>query len=297
MHSIGPYILDEAIDKKSFRDIYKCKRASTGKKYACKIIDLSIKNDTKLLQNFKNELRIHAQMTHPGVIKLIDVMMDDDYIYLILDFFEPKTLEQIVHEKEGIDEIEASQYFRQIMEAIAYMHERGVAHRDITLKNILVDDKGNIKLSDFGLCKHIQETSFLTTTCGTFVYVPPEILREEQYNGLKADIWSAGITLYAMTSNHLPWIVDDSTPADKVWEETQTQICSGDIQYDDKQSELLRDLLSQMLSIDPEYRPDAEEILNHPWLAIAGDAEEPYVPEPNQNLINTVNSLIDSLGK
>ena len=297
MHKIGPYTLTEFIDSGSFGDVYKCVNCMTGETYACKIVDLGIKNDPKLLQNFKNELRVHSQMSHPGIIKLIDVQIDPKFIYIILELSDGGNLEQIIQARGAIDEIESAKYFRQIMQAVAYMHERGVAHRDITLKNILIDESGKAKLSDFGLCKHQPENTYLTTTCGTFVYVPPEILQQQQYNGLKADIWSAGICLYAMTSNHLPWMVDDATPPEKVWEETQAQICSGDIQYDDRQSELLRDLLSQMLSIDPEYRPDADEILLHPFLAIAGDMEEPEIPEPDQNLISLVNSLIDNLEK
>ncbi|EAY04214.1 CAMK family protein kinase [Trichomonas vaginalis G3] len=214
-----------------------------------------------------------------------------------MEYSDSGNLEQLVQANGGIDESEAVLYFKQIMSAISYIHERGVAHRDVTLKNILVSANGSAKLSDFGLCKHQPENSYLTTTCGTFVYVPPEILEEQMYDGLKADIWSAGICLYAMTCNHLPWTVDDSIPPEKVWEETQNQICSGEIQYDDKQCELLRDLLSQMLQVNPEFRPDADEILAHPWLAGAADYQLPDVPEPDANLINLVNSLINNLDK
>lgn len=297
MHSIGPYTLTEFIDAGSFGDVYKCRNVITGEEYACKIIDLQIKEDPKFLQNFKNELRVHCQMAHPGIIRLIDVQVDSKFIYIIMELSDSGNLEQLVQQSGGIDEQQAALYFKQIMCAVSYIHERGVAHRDITLKNILISADGTAKLSDFGLCKHQPENSYLTTTCGTFVYVPPEIFKEQQYDGLKADIWSAGICLYAMTCNHLPWTVDDSTPPDKVWEETQQQICSGEIQYDERQSELLRDLLSQMLSDNPEYRPDAEEILAHPWLASAAELEPLDAPEPDANLINLVDSLLNNLFK
>ena len=98
-----------------------------------------------------------------------------------------------------------------------------------------------------------------------------------------------------MTCNHLPWMVDDDVPPEKVWEETQRQICGGDFEYDDLQSEPLRDLLSQMLTVDPTYRPDSEEVLAHPWLSIAEEREPIEVPEPDPDLINLVNSVISTL--
>lgn len=204
-------------------------------------------------------------------------------------------LEQLIQKEGGISEEKAAMYFKQIMEAVKYIHDLGVAHRDITLKNILLSSDGYAKLSDFGLCKRQEENSYLSTTCGTFVYVPPEILTQQKYDGFKADIWSAGICLYAMTSNHLPWMIDEDIPADRVWEETQRQICSGEITFDDNQSELLRDLLTQMLCVDPEFRIEAEECLCHPWVSYAEEYDEPTCPEQNSDLKGTVEVLLRTL--
>lgn len=295
MKTIGPYTLVEFIDSGSFANVYKCINTTTNEMFACKVVNLNIRQNTKFLQNFKNELSIHSQMVHPGIIQLHDVQLDDKYIYIILEYSSYGNMEQIVQMNGGIPEAEAMVYFKQVMEAIKYIHEMGVAHRDVTLKNILISQNGSAKLSDFGLCKLQPENSYLTTTCGTFVYVPPEILQQKQYDGMKADIWSAGICLYAMTSNHLPWMVDENVPAEKVWEETKKQICSGEISFDERQSEILRDLISQMLSVDPEYRPDAEEVLAHPWLAQLSSYEQPDVPEPDQGLIDLVSTLLENL--
>ena len=295
MNTIGPYKLVEFIDSGSFANVYKCINMQTNEMFACKVVNLNIRQNSKFLANFKNELSIHSQMSHPGIIQLHDVQIDDKYIYIILEYSTYGNLEQIVQMSGGIAENEAMIYFKQVMEAIKYIHNMGVAHRDITLKNILISQTGNAKLSDFGLCKMQPENSYLTTTCGTFVYVPPEILQQKQYDGMKADIWSAGICLYAMTSNHLPWFIDENVPPEKVWEETKRQICMGEIQFDDRQSEMLRDLISQMLSVEPEYRPDAEEVLQHPWLAPLSVYEPPDPPKPNKALIDLVATLLENL--
>lgn len=296
LQSIGPYQFTKYIASGTFGVVYECVNVLNGKEYACKVISLEIRNDSKLFENFKNELRIHAKMAHPGIIRCYDVLCDELYIYLILELCKGGTLEQLVQQNGTLDEQETMVYFKEIMESVKYIHACGVAHRDITLKNILIGNEGYAKLSDFGLCKQQPTNSYLTTTCGTFVYVPPEILMEKQYDGFKADIWSAGITLYAMSVNHLPWLVDDSTPPELVWQETQRQICNGEIIYDDTMSPQLCDLLKQMLSVDPEDRPYAEEILSHPWLDAVQDIILPDVPDPDQNLISLVESLIEGLG-
>ena len=297
MHTIGPYQIIDFIDSGSFGDVYRCIHMITKIPYACKIVSLKIKENLKYFQNFKNELRIHSQLSHSGIIQLHDVQIDSQNIYIILELCSNGNLEQLVQSTGGIDENTSMIYFKQIIEGIQYLHSRGVAHRDITLKNILISSYGTAKLSDFGLCKLQPENSKLNTTCGTFVYVPPEILLEKEYNGLKADIWSAGICLYAMTSNHLPWLIDELIPPEKIWEETKKQICNGEILYDEQMSPQLRDLLSQMLCTNPEYRPDAEEILNHSWFSPLQDEEFKLNPNPNPNLINLVSSLIENLEK
>ena len=294
MKTIGPYQLTEFIDAGSFANVYKCINTNTNETFACKVVNLSIKQYPKLLENFKNELYVHSSMCHPGIIQVHDIQVDDKYIYIFLEYSTYGNLEQVIQASE-LTEIEAMVYFKQIMEAIKYIHNLGVAHRDITLKNILITDDGSAKLSDFGLCKLQPENSYLSTTCGTFIYVPPEILEEKQYDGMKADIWSAGICLYALTSRHFPWIIDDNIAPEKIWETTKEQICSGDINFDENQSDLLRDLLSQMLSVDPEFRPSADEVLEHPWFSPISEYETALISKPNQSLIDTAQTLVENL--
>lgn len=295
LQAIGPYQFTRYIASGTFGVVYECMNVLNGEHYACKVISMEIKNDPKLYENFKNELRIHAKMAHPGIIRCYDVLFDEACIYLILELCTGGTLEQLVQQNGALPEQDTMVYFKQIMESVQYIHSNGVAHRDITLKNILISDDGYAKLSDFGLCKQQPTNSYLTTTCGTFVYVPPEILMEKQYDGFKADIWSAGISLYAMSVNHLPWMIDESTPPELISQETQKQICSGEIIYDETMSPQLCDLLGQMLSVEPEDRPYAEEILAHPWFEPVQDVTSPEVPDPDQNLISLVESLITSL--
>jgi serine/threonine protein kinase len=179
------------------------------------------------------------------------------------------------------------------MRAVEHIHSQSYAHRDVTLKNILIADNGSAKLTDFGLCKRPSLSALCTTMCGTFVYVAPEVLQCPKYDPFKVDIWSAGICLYSMVTNHLPWLIDDNTPPDQVWTKTAEQICSGNIIYDDTMSDDLKDLLSQMLTVSPVERLTATDVLGHTWADVCDDAGGGC--EPDAKLGDLVESLIASL--
>lgn len=296
MLQIGPYQVNEFLDSGTYGNLYRCVKTSTGEVFNCKIIETKHIMNSQYLDSFVNELQVHSQLEHPSITRLVDVQLDDSYIYLILENNSGGNLEQLLQLSGSLPEEKAAMIFKQVMEGITYIHSLGIAHRDVTLKNIILTSEGYAKLSDFGLSKHQTDNGYLSTTCGTFVYVPPEILMQQKYDGFKADIWSAGICLYAMTSNHLPWVVNDKIPPEKVWEETQRQICTGDFYYDESvQSDLLRDLLQQMLCVDPEYRIEAEEVLCHPWMTVAEEYTPPTCHSQEPTVIPTVNNLIKML--
>lgn len=292
---IGQYQLVEFVNSGSFGDVYKCIDRSTGVEYACKIVALSTLQDVRSLNNFKNELIIHSKLSHPGVVQMCDIRVDNQFVYLFLEFSNCGSLEKAVGDMGGFEEQFAASVFKQIMEAIRYLHDNGVVHRDITLANILLSGDGSVKLSDFGLCRYQPENSYLSTFCGTFVYAPPEILKKEQYNGTKVDIWSAGVCLYAMISNHLPWSVDDAVPQEQIMEAVASQILSGEIVFENSHSVLLRDLLSNLLDLDPECRPDASSVLSHPWLDSAEGFGISEPPPPNEELISLVKQICEQL--
>ncbi|KAH0787804.1 CAMK family protein kinase [Histomonas meleagridis] len=294
---IGPYQLIELIGQGSFGQVWKCCHRMTGMVYACKVINIrTVKEDSKNYENFKNELTANSHMVHPGIVRFYDIQCDGQNLFLILELCPGGTLENLVRSTGGISEQQAMVFFRQIMEAIEYIHNQNYAHRDITLRNILIAADGSAKLADFGLCKRKPLSNLYTTMCGTFVYTAPEIITGQQYDGFSVDIWSAGICLYSMVSNHLPWIIDDNTPPDLILSATTEQICSGNIIYDDTMSEELKDLLSMILTVNPNDRPCPNDILSHPWFQIETE-HQVQLAEPDRNLVNLIQSLIVQLDR
>lgn len=162
---------------------------------------------------------------------------------------------------ERIPEAEACHVFYQLVCAIEYLETIGVAHRDIKPENILLDSKNDIKLIDFGLGRMYKKEEELLTACGSPCYAAPEMVARKTYNGTMVDIWSSGVTLFAMLCGHLPFDDDDlSTLYNKI-------LC-GDYEITVKLSDEAEDLLSKILVTDPKKRLNINQIKNHPWMKL-----------------------------
>jgi serine/threonine protein kinase len=292
--TVGPYHFLDLIGQGSFGQVWKCVHHFNGIEFACKVVNLqSIREDRRPFENFINEMRVNSLISHPGIVRLFDVQCDCENIFLFLELCPGGQLEDLVRGSNGLTEAEARVYFRQLLQAVHYIHSQSFVHRDVTLKNILIATDGSAKLTDFGLCKRRALSELCTTMCGTFVYVAPEMIQFDKYDAFKVDIWSAGICLYSMVTNHLPWLVDDATPPEQIWSRTAEQICSGNIIYEDGMSDELKELLSLMLTVNADERPTAADVLAHPWMQ-SGEELAPG-SEPDANLVSLVESLIQSL--
>ena len=292
---VGGYEFVKFIASGTFGGVWECRRQTTGTLVACKIIDIENLRNPEFFPHFKNELIIHSQICHPGITQLLDVILDKDNVYIFLELCEGGDLNDVVIQAGGLDEDVARHYFRQIMGAVSFIHMLKVAHRDIKLENILITRDGCAKLTDFGLCKQQNEGNLLLTACGTLVYAAPEIIKEQPYDGIKADIWSAGVVLYTMVANHFPWSSDEQLPPDRLVSETARQIINGEITLPDGISSELENLLANMLNVDPDERPTSEEVMQHPWVEMGADDDPSMGNEPDPNLVNLVKSVIMKL--
>ncbi|CAN0919755.1 CBL-interacting serine/threonine-protein kinase 5 [Linum grandiflorum] len=148
------------------------------------------------------------RIKHPNVVELKEVMATKSKIFFVMEYVRGGELFAKV-EKGKLDEDVARKYFQQLISAIDYCHSRGVSHRDLKPENLLLDENGNLKVSDFGLSalpEQIWNDGLLHTQCGTPAYVAPEVLRKKGYDGAKADIWSCGVILFVLLSGYLPFL-------------------------------------------------------------------------------------------
>lgn len=265
---IGSYKILKVMDSAPGHVVYKCRHVTTGDLVSCRAEKISNIKDNNFFSHFRNELIIHSHINHPGIANLLDILLDNENLYTFFEYCEDGNLHDIIASSGGLSEQKCKHYFAQLIETIEYLHSKKIAHRDIKLENIQLTADDRIKLSDFCLSKFQVNGNLMLTTCGTLIYAAPEIIKEEPYDGLKADIWSAGIVLYSMIFNQFPWEMNEKLPAEKQAHDVANQIINGQIEFPGCITYELSNLLSYMLSADPDMRPTAEDILRHPWLEL-----------------------------
>ena len=258
------YEFIKELGKGSYGQVFRCQNKINGNVYACKKMS---KKKIKNKDQFKTEINLLRATDHPNIIKLYEIYEDNKYIYLIMEecsggeFFD--SLAKRAKEKKMYTEKECAKIFKQILEAVNYLHAHGVCHRDLKPENILfsnVADDSCLKLIDFGLSKVIEGDKNLKGAVGTTFYMAPEVITGN-YNE-KCDIWALGVILYIMLCGKPPFYSQNE-------EELKKNICSMKYTFDypefKKVSQDAIDLIKKIL-VPPEKRLSAAEILQTPWI-------------------------------
>ena len=272
-HFIGEHIAEiehyyefiKELGKGSYGHVYRLQNKVTGNVYACKKMN---KKKIRNREQFKTEIDLLRATDHPNIIKLYDIFEDNNYIYLIMEecnggeFFD--SLAKRAKEKKMYTEKECANIFKQILEAVNYLHAHGVCHRDLKPENIMFStlaDDSSLKLIDFGLSRVLDgDKDTMKGAVGTTFYMAPEVFTQK-YNE-KCDIWACGIILYIMLCGKPPFYSQDE-------EELKNKICSMKYHFNypefKKVSQDAINLIKSIL-VGPEKRPSAADILKNPWI-------------------------------
>jgi 5'-AMP-activated protein kinase, catalytic alpha subunit len=155
-------------------------------------------SQAKDLDRIHREIRILKRLKHPNIIQLFEVIEKDEALYLVMEYAAGGELFKRIVKKTKLSVSEGSKHFQSLIAGIDYCHKLGIAHRDIKPANLMLDLAGNLKICDFGLSNHYEKTKKLRTPCGSPCYAAPEMILGIPYDGLCADLWSAGVVLCAM---------------------------------------------------------------------------------------------------
>ncbi|KAF7701037.1 calcium/calmodulin-dependent protein kinase type II subunit beta isoform X6 [Silurus meridionalis] len=259
------YQLYEELGKGAFSVVRRCVKLCTGQEYAAKIINTK-KLSARDHQKLEREARICRLLKHPNIVRLHDSISEEGFHYLLFDLVTGGELFEDIVAREYYSEADASHCIQQILEAVLHCHQMGVVHRDLKPENLLLASKcknAAVKLADFGLAIEVQgEQQAWFGFAGTPGYLSPEVLRKEAY-GKPVDIWACGVILYILLVGYPPF-----------WDEDQhklyQQIKAGAYDFPSPEWDTVtpeaKNLINQMLTINPAKRITAQEALKHPWV-------------------------------
>uniref|UniRef100_I3KEW9 BR serine/threonine kinase 2 n=1 Tax=Oreochromis niloticus TaxID=8128 RepID=I3KEW9_ORENI len=232
----------------------------------------------------EREIAILKLIEHPHVLKLHDVYENKKYLYLVLEHVSGGELFDYLVKKGRLTPKEARKFFRQIISALDFCHSHSICHRDLKPENLLLDEKNNIRIADFGMASLQVGDSLLETSCGSPHYACPEVIRGEKYDGRKADAWSCGVILFALLVGALPF--DDDNLRNLL-----EKVKLGVFHMPHFIPPDCQNLLRGMIEVDPIKRLTLEQIQKHTWYLAGKNEPEPEQPIPRKVAIRTLASV------
>uniref|UniRef100_A0A8B9KHU0 calcium/calmodulin-dependent protein kinase n=1 Tax=Astyanax mexicanus TaxID=7994 RepID=A0A8B9KHU0_ASTMX len=249
----------------AFSVVRRCVKLCTGQEYAAKIINTK-KLSARDHQKLEREARICRLLKHPNIVRLHDSISEEGFHYLLFDLVTGGELFEDIVAREYYSEADASHCIHQILDSVSHIHQHDIVHRDLKPENLLLASKcknAAVKLADFGLAIEVQgDQQAWFGFAGTPGYLSPEVLRKEAY-GKPVDIWACGVILYILLVGYPPF-----------WDEDQhklyQQIKAGAYDFPSPEWDTVtpeaKNLINQMLTINPAKRITAQEALKHPWV-------------------------------
>uniref|UniRef100_A0A493TTT0 BR serine/threonine kinase 2 n=1 Tax=Anas platyrhynchos platyrhynchos TaxID=8840 RepID=A0A493TTT0_ANAPP len=257
----------------------------TCQKVAIKIVNRE-KLSESVLMKVEREIAILKLIEHPHVLKLHDVYENKKYLYLVLEHVSGGELFDYLVKKGRLTPKEARKFFRQIISALDFCHSHSICHRDLKPENLLLDEKNNIRIADFGMASLQVGDSLLETSCGSPHYACPEVIRGEKYDGRKADVWSCGVILFALLVGALPFDDDNLR-------QLLEKVKRGVFHMPHFIPPDCQNLLRGMIEVDASKRLTLEHIQKHIWYIGGKNEPEPEQPIPRKVQIRSLPSLED----
>ncbi|KAG5886298.1 hypothetical protein JTB14_001516 [Gonioctena quinquepunctata] len=237
-------------------DMLRQLKANFAEVTSIKIINREKLSDSVLMK-VEREIAIMKLIDHPHVLGLADVYENKKYLRELFDYLV---------KKGRLTPKEARRFFRQIISALDFCHSHSICHRDLKPENLLLDEKNNIKIADFGMASLQPMGSMLETSCGSPHYACPEVIRGEKYDGRKADVWSCGVILYALLVGALPFDDDNLR-------QLLEKVKRGVFHIPHFVPPNCQSLLRGMIEVNPEKRLSLADINKHPWVTAGGKGE------------------------
>uniref|UniRef100_A0A8C7P8E6 Protein kinase domain-containing protein n=1 Tax=Oncorhynchus mykiss TaxID=8022 RepID=A0A8C7P8E6_ONCMY len=269
---VGPYRMEKTLGKGQTGLVKLGVHCITGQKVAIKIVNRE-KLSESVLMKVEREIAILKLIEHPHVLKLHDVYENNKYLYLVLEHVSGGELFDYLVKKGRLTPKEARKFFRQIISALDFCHSHSICHRDLKPENLLLDEKNDIRIADFGMASLQVGDSLLETSCGSPHYACPEVIRGEKYDGRRADVWSCGVILFALLVGALPFDHDNLR-------QLLEKVKSGVFHMPHFIPPDCQALLKGMIEVDPDKRLKLEAVQKHSWYQSGQNEPCPEQPPP-----------------
>ncbi|XP_062078598.1 CBL-interacting serine/threonine-protein kinase 21 [Humulus lupulus] len=285
--NIGKYQIGRTIGEGTFAKVKLAVDSTNGQYVALKVIDKLMVMQSNLKFQVQREIRTMKILHHPNIVRIHEVIGTKTKIYIVMEYVPGGQLSDKMSYAKRLSESEARKLFQQLIDVVDYCHNKGVYHRDLKPENLLLDSKGNIKVSDFGLSALHKPGHLLSTACGSPSYVAPELIANKSYDGAAADIWSCGVILFELLAGCLPF--DDRNLLNLYKKITRAQY-----EYPQWFTESQKNLISRLLEPNSRKRITIPKIIEDEWF------QKDYVPScSNEHYekfdLDDVNAAFDSI--
>jgi len=276
------YEIQDRLGTGSFAVVKKAVRKKDGSEFAIKIVKKA-KLSKEEMSVLHDEVKIMNHISHEHCVQLFEIFETNKKLYMVLELLTGGELFDRIVAKGSYSEKEAAELIEVCMNCLKYLHEQGIVHRDLKPENLIYLDPSDgalLKITDFGLAKMKPPGEKMTTACGTPGYVAPEVLKNEPYTN-QVDIWSMGVILYILLCGFPPFYHDNTAALYK-------QIKKGEYDFPDPYwsdiSDAAKDLVRKMLTVNPEKRYTADQVLAHPWISGGQAPDKPMDPHYAERL-------------
>jgi serine/threonine protein kinase len=225
---------------------------------AVKVLEKERISEVADVERVTREIHILKRIRHANIIQLYEIIETKLHLYLIMEYCSGGELFDYIVSHTRVKEKEACVFFQQLIAGVEYIHKLGIVHRDLKPENLLLNHNKEIKIVDFGLSNLYKPGELLKTACGSPCYAAPEMIAGKKYVASRVDIWSCGVILFAVVCGYLPF---EDPNTNKLYK----KIMAGSYEIPNFISNEARDLIKNILNIDPEKRYTVEDVKKHPW--------------------------------
>jgi len=277
LRMLDNFYIDETLGSGMSGKVKKGIHVTTGQQVALKIIDRASARK-RVLSQLHTEIMAMKSLKHPNILNLLHVSLNATYprkcgetrqvMVIGLELARGGELFDFMMYTGSFSEILARTFFLQMLNALSLCHSKNIYHRDIKPENLLLDERFQLKLADFGLAAiRNDKEELLRTECGTRSYMAPEILEHKEYDGSKADVWSCAVVLFIMLAGNPPFTMAKKGDwwFNALLDNNYAKFWRAHLKYAPQIPQAAMDFLTTVFIPDPKARPSVDEVLQHPW--------------------------------